>query len=159
MAELAESGDSVGTSACPGMGRMVVAKRSSWCRAGGRVALRCTVAEGMDPLLLTGWRKGTKRIPGKGRFACPRAGCSEEAAEILQAVLDLPEERFVLVPRAGADDKETRAWSGARLEAGTLLRGLPPKGREAYERLSGDRARELLDDAVKGKDAAKLEEE
>jgi outer membrane protein assembly factor BamB/tetratricopeptide (TPR) repeat protein len=81
-----------------------------------------------------------------------------KAVESLQALLDLPEERFILVPRSGADGKETFVWSGARLEAGAVLRSLPAKGLEAYEQLSGDRARQLLDQAVKGKDGGKLDE-
>src|SRR5262249_18142782 len=83
-----------------------------------------------------------------------RTGRWQQAVELLQATLDLPEETFVLVPRAGADGKDTSVWGGARLEASLLLRALPPAGREAYEQLSGERARDLLAEAVKGKDAA-----
>jgi outer membrane protein assembly factor BamB len=71
------------------------------------------------------------------------------AIEILQDVLDGPEDTFVPVVRMGPDGKETTAWVGARTEALRLLASLPKDGRAAYETAANPRAKELLDAARK----------
>ena len=74
---------------------------------------------------------------------------------LLNESQDDPESQdFFLV---GTDDSEA-AWITQRLKAKTreLIAGLPPQGRQAYERQFGARARALLDDALTQEDNTKL---
>jgi outer membrane protein assembly factor BamB len=75
----------------------------------------------------------------------------KEAVRLLQHVLDGKEE--VLIERkAGAGT----AWVSARAEARRLLAGLPPAGKEVFEKTYGPEAAELLKQARKLRDREKL---
>jgi outer membrane protein assembly factor BamB len=70
-----------------------------------------------------------------------------EAVPLLQALLDLPDDALVAVPRTGTDGRAATAWTGIRGEAARLLGSLPPRGREFYESAHGTAARLLLGEA------------
>jgi outer membrane protein assembly factor BamB len=71
----------------------------------------------------------------------------EEAARLLQGLLDLPEDVFLPVTRRGPDGKEITVAVSLRAETDRLLAALPRPGLEAYEALVGKRAAQALADA------------
>jgi hypothetical protein len=62
-----------------------------------------------------------------------------EAVQILQGLLDLPQDVFLAVKHTGADGKEVVRWVSARAEADRLVAGLPRPGLAYYEAASGAR--------------------
>ncbi len=77
-----------------------------------------------------------------------------EVAEMLQALLDLPEDVFVSVRSRSAGGEEVEHWVGARARAERLLAALPEKGRQFYELHQGAAARNLLAEAKAGDEQA-----
>jgi outer membrane protein assembly factor BamB len=78
----------------------------------------------------------------------------EDAARLLQDLLDRPEDVFLPVTRRGPDGQEIgTAAVSLRAELNRLIAGLPKPGREAYESLVGRSARQSLVEA-KGQPAA-----
>ncbi|MBM4070614.1 MAG: hypothetical protein FJ271_16910 [Planctomycetes bacterium] len=84
-----------------------------------------------------------------------QTGAFREVTQALQDILDHQQDCFVPVPRTGT---RTVGWLSARAEANRLLGGLPPKGQQAYEVLSGGRAGALLQEAKNNRDRDKLAE-
>src|SRR5262245_61626303 len=74
---------------------------------------------------------------------------TRKAAEMLQWVLDQPEDAFVPVPRQGPEGKPVFGWVSARQPANRLRGTLPDKALEAYAVDAGPRARSLLQAALK----------
>jgi outer membrane protein assembly factor BamB/tetratricopeptide (TPR) repeat protein len=79
-----------------------------------------------------------------------------EATLLLNRLLQAREDALVAVTRKGADGKETKVLLSARSEANRLLDGLPPKGKEHYQKTYGPVAAELLKAARTEKDTGKL---
>jgi outer membrane protein assembly factor BamB len=79
-----------------------------------------------------------------------------KAAEMLQWVLDQPEDAFVPVPRQGPEGKPVFGWVSARQQANRLLGALPDKALEAYAVDAGPRASALLQAALKDFDLLAL---
>lgn len=79
-----------------------------------------------------------------------------KAAEVLQGLLNIPEDMFVQVGRKGPDGKEVQQWVSVRAEANRLLASLPPKGMEFYRLQYGPKATELLNQAKAAGDPALL---
>jgi outer membrane protein assembly factor BamB len=76
-----------------------------------------------------------------------RARRWEDAARLLQDLLDRPEDVFLPVTRRGPDGQEVTTAVSLRAEADRLLAGLPKPGLEAYEALVGPAAKRSLDEA------------
>jgi outer membrane protein assembly factor BamB len=77
----------------------------------------------------------------------------DEAARLLEDLLDRPEDVFIPLTRRGADGKDVTTVVSLRGEMERLLAGLPRPGLEAYERVVGRQAALALTDA-KGDPAA-----
>ncbi|MGE3804500.1 MAG: PQQ-binding-like beta-propeller repeat protein [Gemmataceae bacterium] len=71
------------------------------------------------------------------------------AVEVLQGLLDIKEDAFVKVTRLGPDGRTTVRWTSVRAEASRLIGALPANGLETYEVTVGNRARTMLDEALK----------
>src|SRR5581483_207499 len=56
-----------------------------------------------------------------------------QTCQLLQSVLDKPEDVFVQVRRKGANNQEQMRWASARTEANRLLGTMPSKGLDFYE--------------------------
>src|SRR5262249_32207467 len=69
------------------------------------------------------------------------------ATTLLQKVLDLKEDHLVTVTRPGPGGKEVKAMVGLRDEAGRILAGMPPAGRDYYQKEYGPQAADLLKQA------------
>jgi outer membrane protein assembly factor BamB len=78
--------------------------------------------------------------------------------EILQDILDAPDDSFVAVERPGPAGKAVAAWVGARAEAMRLIAALPKDGLAAYAALTKLRSKDLLDEARRQGDRSRLEE-
>jgi outer membrane protein assembly factor BamB len=77
----------------------------------------------------------------------------DEAAKVLQDLLDRPEDVFLPVTRRGPDGEEITSAVSLRAEIDRLLAGLPRPGHEAYEAVVGKRASQALA-AAQGQPAA-----
>jgi outer membrane protein assembly factor BamB len=75
-----------------------------------------------------------------------------DAARVLQALLDVPDDVLVSVKRRGKDGKEVACWTGIHCEAARLLDTLPASGRTLYAAAHGPRASSLLNEARKKAD-------
>jgi outer membrane protein assembly factor BamB len=73
-----------------------------------------------------------------------RARSWGEAVELLQGLLDVPEDVFVPVKRAGPGGQPSIRPASIRAEASRLLKVLPRPGLTVYEFTYGPRARDLL---------------
>ena len=95
-----------------------------------------------DRALVRQWNQGRAWFE-QGRYS--------DAIRCLQGVLEAP----------GADlfqpDSQTPTRCGLKFAAWRLIGQLPPEGRRLYELQCGHKARRLLDEAVAGGDAAKLD--
>jgi outer membrane protein assembly factor BamB len=67
-----------------------------------------------------------------------------QAANVLQALIDMPEDAFVEVKRKGPDGKEKTSWQSIRVEANRLIGTMPAQGIQFYELRNGGRAKALL---------------
>jgi outer membrane protein assembly factor BamB len=81
-----------------------------------------------------------------------------QAANVLQALIDLPEDAFSEVKHKGADGKEKTRWISVREEANHLLGTMPAQGLEFYELRYGGKARALLNRAKDQNDPSLLAE-
>ncbi|HKI32579.1 MAG TPA: PQQ-binding-like beta-propeller repeat protein [Gemmataceae bacterium] len=71
----------------------------------------------------------------------------DQAARLLQGLLDMPEDVFVPVTRRGLEGKEITTGVSLRAETDRLLAALPRPGLEAYDAFVGKRASQALADA------------
>ncbi len=76
----------------------------------------------------------------------------ETAARVAQELLDRPSDVFVQGTVKGADGKPVERLLGVRVATNRLLAGLPEKGRNAYEKMYGEKAAKLLARAHKESD-------
>jgi outer membrane protein assembly factor BamB len=77
------------------------------------------------------------------------------ALPLLQRLLRLKQDELAPVTRKGPDGKPVKLLVSARSEANRLLAGLPAGGLEAYRKLYGAEAGDLLKEAREGKDPEK----
>jgi outer membrane protein assembly factor BamB len=77
------------------------------------------------------------------------------ALPLLQRLLRLKQDELAPVTRKGLDGKPVKLLVSVRSEANRLLAGLPPKGLDAYRKLYGAEADDLLKEARQGKDSEK----
>jgi outer membrane protein assembly factor BamB/tetratricopeptide (TPR) repeat protein len=128
--------------------------------AQGRVALRKPIvvqpvpppgvepgkeAEGHDALILP-TNSDAKRLFGLADDYIKEEAWGQ-AARVLQALLDNPEDTFLQVKRKGPDNKETTTWLSVRVEANRLLGTMGPQGLQFYELQHGGKAKSLLAEA------------
>lgn len=71
----------------------------------------------------------------------------EEVTQLLQALLDGPDDSLVAVKHVVKGSGEVTSWTGVRTEAARVLGNLPEHGRQFYEAMYGPRARRLLAEA------------
>src|SRR5262249_10215812 len=81
----------------------------------------------------------------------------EKAARMIQAVLDLKEDTFFLLP---ADPKKglPERWTSTRAEAERLLTSMPAEGRDFYRLAQEPAAQEMLKNAYAAQDIQMLAE-
>src|SRR5947209_4167091 len=95
--------------------------------------------------------------PLGGKLAAAQAAIAKEnwptALTALQEVLDAPRDKLLPL-----DDKPGAHRTSAQVEAARLLAALPPKGRTAYEAVSGPAAAALLKKANAAGSAEMLEQ-
>ena len=80
----------------------------------------------------------------------------EKAVHLLQGLLDAPEDVFLPIKQTDSAGKELIVWSSQRTEADRLMRSLPAAGREFYQLVFGNDARDQLAEARRLKDPERL---
>src|SRR5207245_6394499 len=71
----------------------------------------------------------------------------DEAAGLLQKILDSKEDVFVQVRQKSVNNQERVRWVSAKAEANSLLGTMPSEGLPFYELQYGSTARKLLNEA------------
>jgi len=79
-----------------------------------------------------------------------------KVVEVLQGLLNIPEDKFVQVERTGVDGKKSKVWVSVRKESNRLIGTLPKDGMDTYKLAYGGEAKNSLAEAKQRNDFRKM---